>query len=226
LDRKNKSLLRINADHDNFVHTASHDLLAPLGNIELSINVLNNKITDPSLNQFLTVLNSSVKKFRSLITDISIIAKIEGEMISLELIDIEEVLTNILWSLEDKINTANVKIVKHLEVKQVLFSKNNLRSILYNLISNAIKFNDSKIPEIIIKTYKENDKVVLSVQDNGIGMEQADLNKIFDLYGRLHHQIEGHGIGLYLAKKIIDAAEGDIIVESEPGKGSKFMIHF
>jgi light-regulated signal transduction histidine kinase (bacteriophytochrome) len=171
-------------------------------------------------------MNSSVKKFRSLITDISIIAKIESEMTSLELIDVEEVVTNILWSLEDKIKLSNATITQHLEVKQVLFSKNNLRSILFNLISNAIKFNDNLNPTVIIKTYKEEGILKLSVEDNGIGMNQIDLGKIFNMYGRLHQQIEGHGIGLYLAKKIVDAAEGNIIVESELGKGSKFMINF
>ena len=60
---------------------------------------------------------------------------------------------------------------------------------------------------------------------DGIGMPQAQLDKIFDMYGRLQQDIEGQGIGLYLAKKIVNATGGKIIVESEPGKGSKFMIH-
>ena len=79
LDNKNESLLRINADLDNFVHTTSHDLLAPLANIEISIGVMNEvKVTDLQLNKFLNVINSSVKKFRSLINDIATIAKLEG----------------------------------------------------------------------------------------------------------------------------------------------------
>jgi two-component system CheB/CheR fusion protein len=226
LDKKNKSLLRINSDHDNFVHTASHDLLAPLANIEMSIGTMNKRITDPELNKFLTVVNSSVQKFRSLIADISNIAKIEGDMLKMELVDIDEILSNIEWSLDDKIKSSGAVITRDLKVKQILFSKKNLRSIIYNLISNGIKFKSDKTPVIEVRTFKEKESVVLSVKDNGIGMHKEDMVKIFDMYGRLHHQVDGHGIGLYLAKKIVDAANGNIVVESEPGEGSKFLVYF
>ncbi len=225
LDKKNQSLLRINADLDNFTHTASHDLLAPLGNIEVSIGVMNRKVTDPDLGKFLTIINSSVKKFRALINGIATIAKLESDMIALELVDVEEAINNIEWSLDDKIKSSGALIIRDLELKSILFSKKNLRSILYNLISNGIKFHGDDRPVINIRTAREGDSVILSVQDNGIGIPKQHLDKIFDMYGRLHQDIEGHGIGLYLAKKIVDAAGGNIIVESEPGKGSKFIIH-
>jgi two-component system CheB/CheR fusion protein len=57
-------------------------------------------------------------------------------------------------------------------------------------------------------------------------MKSQDIRKIFEMYGRLHHVVEGQGIGLYLAKKLVDAANGNIVVESEPGKGSKFLLYF
>ncbi len=227
LDKKNQSLQRINADLDNFVHTASHDLLGPLSSIQLSIDVMNEiKITDPQVDKFLHVINSSMKKFYTLISDISTIAKVENDMQHMEMVDIEEITGNIEWSLEDKINAANAVINKNLEVKEILFSKKNLRSILYNLISNAIKFRSNKAPVINIRTTREQEGLVLSVEDNGIGMDKEAIHTIFQMYGRLNQMVEGHGIGLYLAKKIVDASGGYIMVESEPGKGSKFIIHF
>lgn len=226
LDKKNKSLLRINADLDNFANTASHDLLAPLGNIEVSISMMNRKVTDPDLSKFLTIINSSVKKFRALIDDIAIIAKLESDMITMELVDIEEIVDNIEWSLDDKIKSSGAVITRDLKVPHILFSKKNLRSILYNLISNAIKFKGNQSPAITIRTFKEDDTIMLSVEDNGLGMSKEDLARIFDMYGRLHQDIEGRGIGLYLAKKIVDATSGNIHVESEQGKGSKFTISF
>lgn len=226
LDKKNKSLLRINADLDNFANTASHDLLAPLGNIEVSISMMNRKVTDPDLSKFLTIINSSVKKFRALIDDIAIIAKLESDMITMELVDIEEIVDNIEWSLDDKIKSSGAVITRDLKVPHILFSKKNLRSILYNLISNAIKFKGNQSPAITIRTFKEEDTIMLSVEDNGLGMSKEDLARIFDMYGRLHQDIEGRGIGLYLAKKIVDATSGNIHVESEQGKGSKFTISF
>ena len=225
LDKKNKSLLRINADLDNFVHTASHDLLAPLGNIEISIDVMNSvKVTDPELNKFLSIINTSVKKFRALITEIATIAKVENDMITMEMVNVEEIINNIEWSLDDKIKNSGAVINTNLQVKSILFSKKNLRSILYNLISNSIKFRRDVSPIINIATIKDKENMILTIEDNGIGIDKADIAKIFDIYGRLHKEVEGQGIGLYLAKKIVDAASGNIIVESEPGKGSKFSI--
>lgn len=224
--KQNESLLRINADLDNFVNTASHDLLGPLSNIELSIGVMNEvKVVDPELNRFLSIINLSVKKFRTLINDIALIAKIENDMRAMEKVDLDEILNNIEWSLEYKIKAAKAVINKDLEVKEILFSKKNLRSILYNLISNSLKFTRNEPPVINIHTRKDGDNIVLTVQDNGIGIAKENLNKIFDMYGRLHQDVEGHGIGLYLAKKIVDAAHGNIVVESEVGKGSKFIIY-
>ncbi|MEO9210167.1 MAG: CheR family methyltransferase, partial [Ginsengibacter sp.] len=225
LDKKNKRLQRINDDLDNFVHVASHDLLSPLASIELSIDMMNEiKFSGEDLNQILTIINNSIKKFRSLVTDLASIGKIENE--EKELVDLDEIIDNVEWSLEDKIKNSGTVINRELKINQILFSKNNLRSIMYNLISNAIKFKGDKSPMITIHSAKEGVDIILSVQDNGIGISQTDLNKLFNLYGRIHHDIEGHGIGLYLAKKIVDASGGNITVESKEGKGAKFNIHF
>jgi two-component system CheB/CheR fusion protein len=226
LDKKNESLMRINADLENFVHTASHDLTAPLGNIELSIGMMNQVGTiDPTLNTFLNVINSSVKKFRTLITDIANIAKIESD-VHKESVDLNEIIESVEWSLDNKIKAQGAVITCNLEVQHILFSKKNLRSIVYNLISNAIKFKSEEPPIIHINTLMEGNDICLSVEDNGIGISELQLRKIFDMYGRIHQDIEGHGIGLYLAKKIVDASGGNIIVESKPGRGSKFSIYF
>jgi len=226
LDQKNKSLLRINADLDHFIHAASHDLLGPLGNIETSIGIMNTIVlTDEKLHDFLNMINTSVKKFRELINDISTIAKVEADMITLEMVDLEETVNNVEWSLEDKMQASGAIITCDLAVKQLFFSKKNLRSIVYNLISNAIKFKRDEIPVIRISTKKEGDYMILSVQDNGCGISKDAVNKIFDMYGRLNQAVEGHGIGLYLAKKIVNAAGGNIVVESEPGIGTTFRIY-
>jgi signal transduction histidine kinase len=227
LAKTNKILLRINEDLDNFVHVASHDLLSPLNNIEASISIMNAlKITNPELDEFLNVINSSVKKFRVLINDIATIAKLESGKRDSEMVDIEELISNVEWSLENQIKKSGTIINRDFKIKHIHFSKKNLRSILYNLISNGIKFSQDKPPIINIETLKDGSDIILSVQDTGMGMTSQDIRKIFDMYGRLHHVVEGQGIGLYLTKKIMDAAGGDIVVESEPGKGSKFILYF
>jgi len=227
LSKKNKSLQRINEDLDNFVYVASHDLLAPLGNIEASIDLMNQiKLNGEDLNKISIIINTSIKKFRSLVTDMASIGKIESEMKSMEMVDLNEIIDNIEWSLNTKIALTGTVIKRNLDVTHVYFSKKNLRSILYNLISNGIKFKGDKPPVININSVNKEGNVLLSVEDNGIGLDRVNIKKVFDLYGRLHHDIEGQGIGLYLAKKIVDAAGGDITVESELGKGTRVTINF
>lgn len=156
LDKKNKSLLRINTDLDHFIHAASHDLLGPLGNIESSIDMMNRiALSDAKLLDFLNMINTSISSFRSLITDIATIAKVESDMLVLEPVDIDGIINNIEWSIENKITLSGAVIVRDLGVKEILFSKKNLRSILYNLISNAIKFKRDIPPVIHIHTKME-----------------------------------------------------------------------
>jgi two-component system CheB/CheR fusion protein len=226
ISKKNNTLQRINTDLDHFIHAASHDLLAPLSNIETSINIMNKiPLSDTKLLDFLKVINTSIKKFRQLITDIATIAKVESDMIAMEMVDLDDIINNIEWSLENKIADSNAVITRNLEVKNILFSKKNIRSIIYNLISNAVKFKRDVAPQITIHTWAEGEMVVISVKDNGKGIAKGALNKIFDMYGRLNQDVEGHGIGLYLAKKIVNAAGGSVEVKSEPGVGSDFRIY-
>ncbi len=225
LDQKNQSLLRINADLDHFIHAASHDLLAPLGNIETSINVMNHiALSDAKLMDVLELINRSIKTYRLLITDIGIIAKVESEMTIMEMVNLDEIIDNVEWSLTDKIKQSGAKISRDLAVTELPFSKKNLRSILFNLVSNAIKFKGDDEPFINIHCERQGKNIVLRIKDNGKGIDPSGLDKIFAMYGRLNQDIEGSGIGLYLAKKIINAAGGKILVESEPGKGSIFTI--
>jgi two-component system CheB/CheR fusion protein len=117
-------------------------------------------------------------------------------------------------------------ITTNIRIANIYFSKKNLRSILYNLISNALKYNIAEQPQIIISTKKENGYVLLSVKDNGIGIPESDFDKVFSMYGRLDKNTEGQGIGLYLVRKIVDASGGKVTVASEPGNGSTFTIYF
>ncbi|MDO3645264.1 chemotaxis protein CheB [Mucilaginibacter sp. L3T2-6] len=226
VDKKNASLMRINADLDNFAHATSHDLLGPLNNIELSIGTINRRVTDPEMQRFLTIINSSVKKFSTMIKEIGTVAKIENDRLASEMIDLDELINNIEWSLENKIEITGAALTRDFAVLEIHFSKKNLRSILYNLISNAIKFRSELPPVITLRTFMDEGEIVLTVEDNGKGIPASGLQKIFDLYGRLETEVEGSGIGLYLARKMINAAGGSMAVESEIGKGSKFTLRF
>jgi len=230
LNRTNQSLKRINEDLDNFVHSASHDLLGPLTSIEGLMKLLNEKLDmqDPDVNLYTSMIQTSIINFKENLRELAEIGKVESEMLKdAKMVNIAEVLEEVLFSIQDKIAAAGATIIKDLQEKQLLFSKKNLRSILYNLISNAVKFRAAeRIPQLHVRTYLENGYLVLQVKDNGIGIEKSKLYNVFNIYKRLHHDIDGSGIGLYLVKKIVDATGGMTKVESEVGKGSTFSIYF
>jgi two-component system CheB/CheR fusion protein len=229
LDKINKNLLVANADLDNFVHAASHDLMGPLTNIELSISVLTDMQLpgDPKLEKVMRTIHASFTKFRTLVAELGTIGKIESGMAEKEAIDVQELIREVEASIENRIIDSEATIRKDLGGTKIYFSKKNLRSIIYNLITNAIKFKDPhRACEIWISGKSERGFTILTVKDNGIGMPSDAIEKVFSMYGRLNEKIEGQGIGLYLIRKIINAAGGKILVESEPGKGSTFTVYF
>ncbi|HMK03294.1 MAG TPA: CheR family methyltransferase [Ferruginibacter sp.] len=229
LDRTNKTLTTINADLDNFVYSASHDLLGPLTNIEQIISLLDARKEDfdEEVNEYHRLLRSSVAKFKTLIRDLAVVGKIESEVFETDPIDLMDLINEIKLSIQDMITTTKAGISTDLNVMQIGFSKKNLRSILYNLINNAIKFRSPQRGiQIVISTAMEDGLMLLSVQDNGLGIPREELKNVFSMYNRIHQDIEGQGIGLYLVKKIVDASGGKVVVESDLGKGSKFKIYF
>lgn len=225
LQQKNSSLLRINSDLDNFVNTVSRDLLEPLSSIESNISSINNMGTrDPELKMLLNVINTSVEKCRLLINDIAAVGKMESDMPLTDLVDLGEVLDDIEWGLDDKIKTTDAVITRDLNTNYIYFDKTNLRNIMYNLISNAIKYRGESRPVIVVSTRREQENIIIEIQDNGIGIDSRRISTIFETYGRSDSDREGRTMGLYLTRKIIEAAEGSITVESKLGKGSKFIL--
>jgi signal transduction histidine kinase len=108
-----------------------------------------------------------------------------------------------------------------------VFSEKNLRSILYNLLSNALKYHHpDRSPQIRITCAAEGDELVLTVQDNGLGVKELQLKHLFQLFQRLHTHVEGSGLGLYMVKKIVENAGGTIDVQSQVDVGTTFTIRF
>jgi signal transduction histidine kinase len=229
LDKSNKSLTSINADLDNFVYSASHDLLGPLSNLELIISLIDDRKEefDEEINKYLGMMRSAVSKFKTIISDLAIVGKIESEIFEKDPIDLAEMIDEIKLSMADDISSAKAAISTDLAVTGIRFSKKNLRSILYNLLTNAIKFRSvSRNLQIIITTRLADNYVILSVQDNGLGIPAESIDNIFTIYERIHQDIAGQGIGLYLLKKIIDASGGKVLVKSEENKGTTFEVYF
>ena len=225
----NAQLKRTNADLDNFIYTASHDLKAPISNLEGLFNTL---ISEVPLNEELAeikgMIDHSFDRFKNVIKDLTDITKIQKEDNSdLEPVQLEELLGETLLSIPDLIEVAHANIETNLQVKEINFSRKNCRSILYNLISNAIKYRSpQRTPVVTISSYTQGEYTVLEVADNGLGLSAQNQQKIFGMFKRVHDHVEGSGIGLYIVKRIVDNAGGKIELESEVDRGSAFKIFF
>ncbi len=234
LSDTNKQLTIVNSDLDNFVYTASHDLKSPITNIEaLLINLYdefedNNAINDGA-KSLIKMMDTSIQRFKRTILDLTDISKVQNlQNDDEEQVNFEELLEDIRLSILDKITHSKVNIVVNFNEKEVInFSRRNLRSILYNLIDNAIKYLDpAKKPEVHISLNETETEILLTVKDNGLGIRKEDQDKVFLMFKKFHDHAEGTGIGLYIVKKIVQNSGGDIQVESEVGKGSKFTVYF
>jgi len=143
-----------------------------------------------------------------------------------ELLSFEHILEDVRLTLSDNLIAAHATISSEINVSEITFSRRKLRTIVYNLINNAIKYKSAeRQPGIIVSTNKEKDFIIISVKDNGIGIDESKFNAIFSKYYRLENGIEGSGIGLYLVKEIVTNAGGKVVVKSQLGKGTEFQIY-
>ncbi|MFB9864556.1 PAS domain-containing sensor histidine kinase [Rufibacter immobilis] len=231
LMQKNKELLRINNDLDNFVYTASHDLKSPITNLEGLLSALQEDLGDEKEKhqQILTMMHGSVNALKKVITDLTDISKLQQESERREKVQIAELLDDIKESLSSLIDSSKAKIrLEKQDFSHLTYSRKNLRSVLYNLVSNAIKYAAPNRPPVvtIFTELTPNGEHVLTVKDNGLGIAKEQTSKIFAMYKRVHDHVEGSGIGLYLVRKILENSGDTISVESEVGKGSEFKVIF
>ena len=142
-------------------------------------------------------------------------------------VDLEEELINIKSNLKSEIQLNKAVINTEFDTVKTIFSiKPYIHSILFNLVSNAIKYRDpSRVPVIAVRTRKLMDKVLLSVSDNGMGIDMNYIDKVFQLYKRFHFHVEGRGIGLFLVKTQVDSLGGSIDISSEVNRGTTVNIY-
>lgn len=231
LMRKNQELVRINNELDSFVYTASHDLKSPVINLEGLIAALEEDLGPEKEKHLgiLTMMRGSVSTLKNVITDLTDVIRLQQDKEKPSIVQLEELLAEVKDNLRELIVTNKAELKVDLSgFKSLRYSRKNLRSILFNLVSNAIKYADpERVPQVTIKTYiADSGEHVLSVADNGLGIAQNKIGKAFTMYRRLHDHVEGTGVGLYLVKKMLDNTGDRIGVESEVGKGSVFSVYF
>ena len=217
------------ADHEILLDTISHDIKNPLTNLVLAIELFKgvSPNDEKEFNSLLKMVDTALTKMHKLIKELTEVRKDEYKYkAEEELLNFEHILEDVRLTLSDNINAANAIITSEINISEITFSRRKLRTIIYNLINNAIKFKATeRQPKIIVTTNKENDFIVISVKDNGIGIDKSKFDAIFSKYYRLENAIEGSGIGLYLVKEIVSNTGGKVLVKSELGKGTEFQVY-
>ena len=217
------------ADHEILLDTISHDIKNPLANLVMAIELFKgvSPNDEKEFNSLLKIVDTALTKMHKLIKELTEVRKDEYKYkAEEELLNFEHILEDVRLTLSDNINAANAIITGEINISEITFSRRKLRTIIYNLINNAIKFKATdRQPKIIVTTNKENDFIVISVKDNGIGIDKSKFDAIFSKYYRLENAIEGSGIGLYLVKEIVSNTGGKVLVKSELDKGTEFLVY-
>ena len=219
----------------NFISNVSHELKTPLTNIKGYLIALEDAPKEIRL-RFLNIINNNVEKLENIVLDFLNISKIESSKI-LQVVPVEPKL------IEDQIRESLFGIIKRkkaelnfnwnlLEINQGMINtdKEKLIMILKNLIENGIIYNTSDVPCIDVTVTEEKSKYLFSVKDNGIGIPQDKLKKVFERFYRVDKartsNMGGTGLGLAIVKELVEQFGGEIVIESSEHEGSNFRFYF
>jgi PAS domain S-box-containing protein len=230
LQLKNAQLTHVNVDLDNFIYTASHDLRAPITNIEGLVQALLTELPDggAEVQPIMNMMQESVDRFKRTIDHLTTITKLQKENdLPTASVDLAQLIEEVRLDLLPQILEAQARFAVDVrEFPMISFAEKNLRSIVYNLLSNAIKYRSPNRPlHIRVRCQPAGEFALLTVQDNGLGVSLNNSGKLFGMFERLHDHVEGSGMGLYIVKKIVENAGGRIEVASQVDIGSTFSVY-
>jgi signal transduction histidine kinase len=227
--RRSEELTRLNEESRFFINTVAHDLKAPLMSIEGFATLLKEeRLADFSSEQsrdYLSRISKNANHMMQRLTELKNFINIGIIHEEIEPIDLEELMAEILKSFELSLKPFKVEVSILPSLKSVYFSRRRLQDILMNLIDNAVKYcQNMEKPSLKIRVTQPRPKeICFMIEDNGPGIDPVHHERIFDLFYRVDSDPTGTGIGLAAAKKIITQAGGKIWVESDIGRGSRFL---
>jgi PAS domain S-box-containing protein len=230
-----------NKSKSEFLATMSHEIRTPLNSILGFTDLLENEITDKTYLNYLNSIKSSSKNLLTLINDILDLSKVEAGKLDINYIyfDIRNILQELRQIFLIKIQSKKIDFIVDIAEtfpNYIYLDEVRLRQILLNLVGNAIKFTEKGSVTIRLSAKNINpvsekvDKIMVEVEDTGIGIRQEALENIFETFRQEYQQddkkYEGTGLGLTITKRLVEIMNGTISVESEPGSGSVFRIVF
>ena len=225
----NEQLKKTNLDLDRFVYSVSHDISAPLKSIKglVSLFRLDDSANTPSAKVYLEKIDISVNKLEMFIEEVLDHSRASRKELQSDAVYLKTFLEEVLDNLKYIENFSRIKFQFNLDIPVVQADHFLLKVIVSNLISNAIKYQkeySGHTPEITLASQKMENKILISVIDNGEGIAPENQSRIFDMFYRGSRQSKGSGLGLFIALEAAHRMRGDITFQSEYGKGTTFTL--
>ncbi|GAB3823451.1 hypothetical protein GCM10028895_30410 [Pontibacter rugosus] len=185
---------------------------------------------DPDAPKLIELFSRSFKQLHTTIHDLGEVVRVQkSKARQLEWLNLQETTDDVLESVQDIIKDTGATIICDFsEMPSVPFSRSNLKSIIYNLITNALKYRaPDRAPNIELRSALKGNYIELQVKDNGLGLDLSrQQSKLFQMFKRFHNHVEGSGLGLYIVNRLLTNHKGYIHVESELNKGTTFSLYF
>lgn len=229
VEEQNKHLALINQSLNQFAFMASHDLQEPLRKIQQFSHFLEEDLGEAMTEEgqyHLNVIVKSATRMSTLIKDLLKFSSAAKDKLTLADIDLNVLLEDVRSELELRIDESHASLIVE-NLPTISGDISLVRQLLINLIGNSIKYRDcSRTPIITVASQSKNDKLSITISDNGIGFEQSSAAKAFEPFNRLHKdkRFKGNGIGLSICATVCEKHNWDLSVQSRPGEGSVFSI--
>ena len=228
VDERTAELLRVNKELDHFIYKTSHDIRGPLATFKGLCLIALTDVKDPIGLDLVHKLDLTADKMNTILTRLQIVNQINTTQPKSEVVDLKACIDEILALERKKGLPPRMVVRQHIDADLILISDKNLVGIvLENLIDNGIKFCEQSIrvdPFVDIKIVKENDSVLITVMDNGIGISDKNKQNIFQMFFRASERSETGGVGLYLSRLATEKLGGTIELVSMPGKLTCFTV--
>ncbi len=227
LARQNEALKKINKELDSFVYSVSHNLRAPLMSVLGLLDLAKNEDNAIVIHQYHEMMKSSVCKLDDTLREILEYARNARQGLVIDRIDFQKAINDNFERMQFMPGYERIRKEIFIDGNSQFYSDQyRLSLILNNLISNGIKYSDpaKENPFIHIRIHVDPHKASLSFSDNGIGIDNEYIQKVFNMFFRATEEKEGAGLGLYIVKEAVEKLCGTIRLESQLGKGTVFNI--
>lgn len=227
---------RLSEMKNDFINNMTHELKTPVSTISLASQMLRDEsiLKSPQVFKHVTgVIHDETNRLSFQVEKVLQMSLFDKQKAPLKMkeIDANDLVVNIanthVLKVEKLEGTLDIDL--QAEASTIKVDEMHFTNVIFNILDNALKYKKKDVPpELMIRTRNEGNKIIISIEDNGIGMRKEDTKKVFDRFYRVptgnRHDVKGFGLGLAYVKKIVTDMNGDIRAESELGKGTKFII--